>query len=379
MADVAAAMVQRGWRVIVMTADRGYDDPRVRYPARETIDGVDVRRLPLSSFGKGSFLIRLAGGLSFVAQVIARGLFLGPVHAILVSTSPPMASLAAIVVGRLRRAPIKYWVMDLNPDQAVALGVVRQGSLAVRLLDRLNTWILARAADVIVLDRFMAERVIRKLDVGRKLAIVPPWPHEDHLEPVAHAENPFRREHGLNGKLVVMYSGNHGPSNPLGTVLQAAVRLRDDPRILFLFVGGAVGKQEVEAIASPNVRSLPYQPLTRLRYSLSAADVHLVTLGDDVVGMVHPCKVYGALAVARPVVLIGPEQSHVGDIVRDGGVGWRISHGDVDGAVGLFQALAHGGSAPLEARGARARDLIRERLSEAALCGRLCDILERGT
>jgi hypothetical protein len=372
-------MVKRGWRVVVLTANRGYDDPRVRYPARETIEGVDVRRLPFSSFGKRSLLIRLVGGCSFVAQAVVRSLVLGQIHAILVSTSPPMASLAAITAGWLRRAPIKYWVMDLNPDQAVALGVARPSSLAVRMVEWLNVRILARAADVIVLDRFMADRVNRKLDVRHKLAIVPPWPHEDQLEPVAHAENPFRREQGLNGKFVVMYSGNHGPSNPISTVLEAAVRLRDDPRLVFLFVGGGVGKREVEAVASANIRSLPYQPLDRLRYSLSAADVHLVTLGDNVVGIVHPCKVYGAMAVARPVVLIGPEQSHVGDILRDGQMGWQVAHGDVDRAVRLFQALADGGPAPLLARGARARDLVRDRLGKPALCGRLCDILERGT
>ena len=60
-----------------------------------------------------------------------------------------------------------------------------------------------------------------------------------------------------------MYSGNHSPSNPLSTLLEAARRLRDEPRMVFLFVGGGAGKREVEdAMAGcPNVRSLPYEPL----------------------------------------------------------------------------------------------------------------------
>lgn len=379
LADVAGAMVKRGWRVVVLTANRGYDDPGARYPARETIDGVDVRRLPLASFGKRSLAVRLLGGLSFVVQTIVRGLLVGRIDAILVSTSPPTAPLGALVVGCLRRAPIKYWVMDVNPDQAVALRMARPGSLPVRLVDWLNTLVLARALDVIVLDRFMAERVGRKLDVGDKLAIVPPWPHEDHLRPVAHSENPFRGELGVNGKFVVMYSGNHGPSNPLTTVLQAALRLRDDARIQFLFVGGGIGKREVEGITSPNIRSLPYQPLERLRYSLSAADVHLVALGNDVVGIVHPCKVYAALAVARPIVLLGPIESHVGDLLLEGEIGWQIAHGDVEAAVRLFQALADADPAAMLARGSRAQNLVRDRLGQATLCGRFCDILERGT
>src|SRR5262245_40021051 len=56
IADVAAEMVRRGYDVRVYTANRGYDDPSIKYPARETIRGVDIRRLPFSSFGKRSLL-----------------------------------------------------------------------------------------------------------------------------------------------------------------------------------------------------------------------------------------------------------------------------------------------------------------------------------
>jgi colanic acid biosynthesis glycosyl transferase WcaI len=378
MADAAAELVRRGHRVIVLTSDRGYDDRSVRYPRREVIDGVDVRRIPWTSFGKHSMLHRLAGGLSFTLQAIARSLLLGRLDAIVVSTTPPMVPLAALAIAALRRAAIKYWVMDLNPDQLVALGVVGESSPVVRIFDWLNRRILGRASDVVVLDRFMAARVNRKLDVGGKLTIIPPWPHEDHLEPVDHRENPFRARHGLERKLVVMYSGNHGPSNPISTILEAARRLQGMPEMVFLFVGGGVGKREVEAAASSNIRSLPYQPLGELRYSLSAADVHLVTVGDGVVGIVHPSKIYAALAVGRPVLLVGPEESHVGEILRERDVGWRVSQGDVDGAERILRAIAHMSPAELSARGDRGRSLMTSRFSKAALCGQFCDVVERG-
>jgi hypothetical protein len=378
MADAAAELVRRGNRVIVLTSDRGYDDPSVKYPRHEVLDGVEVRRVPLTSFGKSSIAMRLLGGFSFTLQAIVRSLPVRPLDAILVSTAPPMASVAAVAIAALRRAPIKYWVMDLNPDQLVALGVVGARSLVARVFDRLNRMVLRRAADVVVLDRFMAERVKAKLDVSAKLSIIPPWPHEDHLDPVAHEENPFRRQHGLDGKLVVMYSGNHGPSNPITTVLRAAQRLGDLPDLTFLFIGGGIGKREVDDAVGPTIRSLPYQPLDQLRYSLSAADVHLVTVGDAIVGIVHPSKVYGALAVARPVLLLGPEESHVGELIREQGIGWRVSHGDVDGAERTLRLIARTPAAELAAMGARARALVAGRLSKAELCGRFCDVVERG-
>lgn len=377
MADAAEEMVRRGWRVTVLTSRRGYDDPSVTYLSRETRSGVDVVRLPFCSFGKQSLIARILGGISFVAQATLRATFGRSVDVVLVSTSPPMAPLVAIVVSSLRRARIIFWVMDLNPDQVVALQQLAPRALVVRLLEWMNRRILRRAADVVVLDRFMADRIKAKVPVAQKLHVIPPWPLEDHLASVPHAENPFRANHGLDGKFVVMYSGNHGPTHPFTTILQAAARLRTESRLVFLFVGGGIGKREVEGSGLPNVRSLPYQPLSQLANSLSGADVHLVTMGDRVVGTVHPCKVYGAMAVARPILFLGPSESHVGDLLRTNPIGWTIHHGDVDGAVRLLSSFLEMSSAELFAKGQQGRRVIDSRLSKQALCGQLCDLIEK--
>jgi glycosyltransferase involved in cell wall biosynthesis len=377
----AAEMARRGWRVVVLTSARGYDDPSRRYAAREVRDGVEIRRLPLSSFGKRSIPVRLVAQALFILQALACGLLVARVTRVLVSTSPPTAALAGVVLGALHRAGIKYWVMDLNPDQVVALGRMRPGSLPVRALDWLNRRVLGLARDVVVLDRYMAERACAKRDVHDKITVLPPWPHDEHLQPVASAANPFRARHGLEGRFVVAFSGNMSLASPLTTFLQAALRLRDHPRLTFLFVGGGLGRREVEeAVARerpPNLVLLPYQPLADLSFSLSAADVHVVTLGDGMVGIVHPCKVYGAMAVARPVLYVGPEPSHVADLLAEAGFGWRVANGDVDGTVALLRRLAELPAAELAARGEAGRRLVRERLSEAALRGALCDVLER--
>lgn len=384
MADACAEMVRRGWRVVVYAANRGYDDPSQRYPSREVIDGVEIHRLPFSSFGKRSIAMRLVAGTLFMLQCIAWGLWTSNLRSIFISTSPPMCAIAAITVSVLRGGkPIKYWVMDLNPDQMVVLGKAKETSLPVRLFDTMNRAILRRAADIVALDRFMAERLERKgVAISDKLAVMPPWPHEGHLEIVDHADNPFREEHGLDGKFVIMYSGNHGPSNPVKTILEAALRLQDDENLVFMFIGGGVGKKEVEDVIAEhqpkNIRSLPYQPMDRIKYSLSAADVHLVSVGDEVVGVVHPCKVYGAMALARPVLLLGPDPCHVSDIIASHDIGWHIRHGDVDAAVATIRQIRQGDAQTLKAKGDRALQVVSAELSEPILRGRFCDVLERG-
>jgi hypothetical protein len=128
----------------------------------------------------------------------------------------------------------------------------------------------------------------------------------------------FRNKHGLDGKFVVMYSGNHSPCHPLDTLLDAALSLRDRTDITFCFVGGGSEQQKVGSFAGvhklTNIKCLPYQPLAALSASLSAADLHIVVMGDPFVGIIHPCKVYNIMAVGSRMLYIGPKESHVTDL-----------------------------------------------------------------
>ena len=381
VADVAGEMARRGYRVVVYTSARGYDDPSRIYPAQEVRDDVMVRRLPLSSFGKSSIAMRLFGQCLFLMQATVRGLFTRDLCGIMVSTSPPFCGVAGVVISRLRTVPLKYWVMDLNPDQMVAMGILRVRSFPVRLFDILNRWTLSRASDIVVLDRFMRERIYQKLDVGGEIVTLPPWPHEDKIEDVPRAQNPFRATHVPDGRFVVMYSGNHSNANPISTLLDAAEHLQDDPRLLVLCVGSGNGKQDVEARVRrgvANILSLPYQPFDQIRFSLSAADVHVVSLGDEMVGIVHPCKIYGAMTVSRPILFLGPTPSHISELIEQHHIGWQVRHGDVAGMVRVLQEMMALPQDQLQAMGRRAAGVTEKELNRNLLMGQFCDVMQRG-
>jgi len=380
IADVAFELVRRGYKVRVYTANRGYDDPTQKYPQRELINGVDVRRLPLSSFGKKSILTRVAGTASFMIQAVTRGMFMQNLAGILFSTSPPLIGMVATFVHMFRGIPLAYWAMDLNPDQLLALDKINRGGLTARFLEAANRTVLKNSSLVIALDRFMADRLAPRARLHDKMVVIPPWPHEQVIESLPHAENPFRAKYAPNNEFVIMYSGNHSPSNPLTTLLDAAVELKHEAAVKFLFVGGGIGKKQVEKYISDyglnNVASLPYQPLEDLRFSLSAADVHVVSLGDAMVGIIHPCKVYGAMAVARPVLFFGPRPSHIADLLDKHHFGLHVSHGDVGGAVAAIRKLIAVSADQRAEMGQTAQEVLSSSLSQEILCGRMCDGLE---
>ena len=448
--EAAQAIAGTGASVTVLTANRGYDNPDERFASKENRDGIRIRRLPLSSFGKASIPVRIFAQLSFLVQCILRGLFTPKLTDLLVSTSPPMAAITAVIIGLFRpKLKVHYWVMDINPDQAVILGAFKPRHPLVLALDWLNRRILNRADSIIALDRFMAKRLRAKYDSGKvgseehvddktgrsanrtkyesarstppeqpshlhtfphsnsskaDITIIPPWPMDDYLETVPHAENAFREKQGWTDKFVVMHSGNHSLVHPLDTILDAAEKLKGDPRFVFAFIGGGKGKQVVDArIAQLNVErcslneesaatnnkqqttnnliSLPYQPLDQIKYSLSAADLHIVSLGDDMSGIVHPCKIYGALSIGRPVLTLGPKESYLSDIIKkedrsqksevsqetDRAIGYAIQHGDVDAAVAALKAAAGQTQQERAAIGQRAQQIATKKFGRTQL------------
>jgi glycosyltransferase involved in cell wall biosynthesis len=155
----------------------------------------------------------------------------------------------------------------------------------------------------------------------------------------------FRSAQGLSEKFVVMYSGNHSPCHSLDTLLGAARKLVDREDIAFCFVGGGseYEKVKIQAHQLRNIVCLPYQPLDRLAMSLSAADVHVVVMGDSFTGIVHPCKIYNILEIGSPVLYIGPPTSHVVDVIAqldDLDLVCSARHGDVDAVTNYILAGA---------------------------------------
>ena len=381
MHDAAAELVRRGYRVMVYASANGYEDASVRYPSREILDGVEVVRLGLSSFGKKALPIRVLAGVLFVIQAIVRGFFVRRVACVFVSTSPPFTGAFGAMLARFKRAALFFWVMDLNPDQLIQTGAIGPRHPAAIVFDAGNRMTLRRSDGVVALDRFMAERVNRKVDMTDRMDILPPWPHEDHVEPVEHEDNDFRKQHGLNGKFVVMYSGNHGMTTPVTTVLEAALKLQHHEDLVFMFIGGGVGKADVRRVIEEhkptNIIDLPYQPFERLRYSLSAADVHVVTMVDAAVGCIHPCKVYGAMAVGRPILFVGPRPSHVTDLLDGQDVGWQTPHGDAQACADQIEAILEMPREKLRDMGTRARAYVDEKYTQARLLSEFCDGVER--
>jgi colanic acid biosynthesis glycosyl transferase WcaI len=382
IADVAATASARGHFVRVITANRGYDDPSILYPSYERLNGVGVIRLGWSSLGKKNYISRIIGQVNFTLQGLAKGLLGFRPDVVLVSTIPPMGILAAFITARMRKSSLIYWVMDINPDEAIAMGLVRPSSISARLMEFINKVVLKFARTVITLDYQMACKLEFKAALYQRAIIIPPWPHEDIIKKTKAGGRTFRKEHGLEDKFIVMYSGNHSWVHPLDTILAAAKALDYRTDIVFLFIGGGIEKHKVEKAirnGAPNIVSLPYQSLKNLGESLAAADVHSVVMGEAMIGIVHPCKIYGAMAAGRPILAIAPENSYISEIMKKQTIGFRLCHGDISGVVKGILTLADMEEQERKCFGENAALLVQNQYNQIILRNRFVDILELAT
>jgi glycosyltransferase involved in cell wall biosynthesis len=324
LTDLAVGLSERGHNVTVITGARGYDDPSRRFARRETWRGIEIIRIGSLNPGKETKWRRAVNFASFLLACAFRLLLLQPkCDAVVVLTSPPLISFLGALFVQLKGGKLFYWIMDLNPDEAIAAGWLHSESLVARFLALLLRFSLRSAERVIVLDRFMKQRILDKGIADQRVVVVPPWPLTEDVRYDESGREAFRARHGLVGKYVVMYAGNHSPCHPLETILNSALRLADHDDIVFCFVGGGSEQTNVKKYAADhqlaNIRCLPYQPLAELSGTLSAADLHVVVMGASFVGIVHPCKIYNILAVGSPVLCVGPEDSHITDIARGTG------------------------------------------------------------
>ena len=257
---------------------------------------------------------------------------------VVAKTDPPMLSVLAGPIARLRGAKLVNWLQDLFPEVAMAVGPGKDGAMGpvYRFMKVLRDRSL-RAADMnVVLGDRMAERVLALGVAPEKIRLISNWADARVLRPVLHEENDLRRAWGLDGKFVVGYSGNLGRAHEYETLIDAIARLEDDPPsgppVVWLFIGGGALYEEFALqTARRHLTSVvfkPYQSRELLSQSLSAADVHLVSLRPELEGLIVPSKFYGITAVGRPALFIGDTDGEIARLIARYDCGVTVAPGD---------------------------------------------------
>jgi glycosyltransferase involved in cell wall biosynthesis len=171
----------------------------------------------------------------------------------------------------------------------------------------------------------MAEKMKSMGIAEEKIHLITNWANTEVVYPIPPSENLLRQKLGLDGKFVLMYSGNMGLSHYFDDLLKVIRRLRNIDGLHFVFIGEGKRRSEIEKFVIShkltNVTLLPFQPLDRLAECLSLGDIHFVSLRKGFEGLVVPSKAYGALAAGRAVIYQGDSRGEIAQMIIDEGFG----------------------------------------------------------
>jgi colanic acid biosynthesis glycosyl transferase WcaI len=361
--------------VVAGRPNTSFVDERTQSQVRRR-NSVTIERCRHTRFPKRSWLGRAVNWVTFLCTSLLAGMRLRRPHVIVVETDPPLLCLIGAFLKRWHRCKLVVYLQDIYPDVAVALGGLPDGRFA-DMLRSLFFGAYRQADRVVVLSRDMRDYLVRWGFSPQKISIVPNWIDATLVQPVKD-DNAFRRDQDLGGKFVVMYSGNLGLSQRLDSVINAAEKLKHRNDIQFLLIGDGASKPRLEALVRErsigNVRFLGYQPKERLAESLSAADLHLITMHPNVLSYLMPSKLYGILASGTASIATAPSHTELAEIIEQHRVGFVTRPDDADQlAERIAWAADHRGA--LEQMGERAFQLAQTEFDRPIATGRFAAIL----
>lgn len=346
--ELCEGLAAEGSRVTVVTS-RG--PASLGLPPEEIVCGVRLVRVGSAPFTRSSHARRALSYLGLYPQFASRVRALGAVDAAVSMTDPPL-QVAAVARGRVPGRRRIHWAQDLYPELAEQLGVLRPHGLAAAMLRRVSTSALRRQDAVVAVGRCMRERLVGRGVDRAKIRVIPNW--SSVRAPTGDAVRAARQRLGSRDDFVVLYSGNMGLAHDFDTVTDAVRRLHGT-RVRFVFAGEGARAEELRRTlsAEDSVRFIASEPREALSGFLGAADIHIVSVRQDLGGLVVPSKYYGILGAGRPLAYVGPDGSEVALSLAETGAGIAVRNGDGEGLAEALRALASD-PARVEAMAARA-------------------------
>lgn len=345
--------------------------PGAAAQGRSELNGVQVVRVGSTAFDRSKLSLRALNYLTYLVLSALRGLRAPRPDVVMCMTDPPVIADVALVVAKRFRAPLVVVTQDVFPEVAVALKRLDNRALvfALRLATRVY---LQRADRVVAIGDRMRERLEEKGANPDRVVVIPNWVNVADLEPRPR-DNAWAREHGLDDKFVVMHSGNIGHAQDLDSLIRAATFLRDVDDLRIVLIGGGARREELKALARlldvENVVFKGYQAREGLGESLSSADVHVVGLAEGLAGYVVPSRLYGILAVGKPVIAAAEESSETASVVREAECGVVVPPGRPELLARAIRR-AYDGELDLKAMGERGRAFVAREGDSGVAIGR---------
>ena len=330
----------------------------------EEINGIKVLRIRVPEFSKTNKKSRVKNIVSYFFGAMGATFKVGKMDYVFSISQPPILGGLLGVWGKwMKHAKYIYNIQDFNPEQVLAVGYTKS-KFVTDVMMWFDKFSCKRSDLVITVGRDLVETVENRFK-GNEI-----YPLDENNEKVLA----FRKKYGLDGKFVIMYSGNIGLYYDLEKLIEVVERFKpgtktaDGREVVFAFVGaGSVLeklKNYVKDHYMDNVVFIPYQDKSDLIYSLNAGDVHWCVNAKGIKGVSCPSKAYGIMAAAKPILGVLESGSEVRCLIEDTQGGLCCESGEYDKVEeNICWFIENAGNSELKAMGARSRENLEKNLT----------------
>jgi len=380
--DMVRDFVEKGHEVTVLTGLPNYPDGEVFLRFKEdpeafsNYQGAEIVRVPMVPRGKRSIQL-VMNYLSFFISACAVGalkLRRRPFDAVFVyAVSPILSAIPAVVLGRLKRAPVFVWVLDLWPETLRAVNVIHNPKL-LGLVGKAVSWIYNRTDYLLLQSHGFFDNVrqycTRPIDAER-LVYFPSWAEDDFSAKSVETSELVECD---DSTFTVVFAGNVGEAQDFPAILDAAEALRGKVAIRWVIVGdgrmSAWLEEQVRSRALDNVLLLGRHPLEAMPPLFAQADALLVSLRtNDVFEKTIPGKVQAYLASGRPV--LGMINGEAARVIQASGAGFACESGNGSALAQITEQLASLSSLERKKMGESGRRYYEQEFARPALLSRL--------
>ncbi len=238
------------------------------------------------------------------------------------TTAPPFQLIFSNIINYFKKIPFIIIIYDIYPDLISKLGYANKNNLFMKFWERLNILSYENAKEIIVLSDNMKNIINAKTKgLDKKITVLSSWVNNKEIYPIEKDKNKFIKSNNLTNKFIVIYSGNQGRCHDLETILKVAKLLKQEDEIIFLFIGNGAQHKFLKELklkwSLKNCIFLPYQEKENLIFSLSSADIAIVSLKKEATNLVAPSKLYGHLGCGTPVCAISSNKSYLKKLIEE--------------------------------------------------------------
>ena len=336
--DVAFELVHRGYEVTVLTAIPDYpkgqyfDGYGIFHKRRETVNGVKVYRGFIIPRGNGGAVRLLLNYVSFFISSIILSFYLGLFkkfdRVLIHETSPVMIGVPSVIVKKLQKIPLFFWVLDLWPESLQAAGGINNPKV-LGVFEKLTKWIYQQSDKILMSSKGFETSITQKGDFADRLVYFPNWA-DKALDKSGSYHLPTLPE-----GFVAMFAGNMGEAQDFDHIMEAARLLKEEKNIHFVFVGDGrkrpwVEQYQEEYGLQDTVHWVGRHPIEAMPFFFEKADVMLMTLKDvSIFNLTAPAKLQAYMSAAKPILAMmngeGPR------IIAEAGCGRSVAAGDSEG------------------------------------------------